>query len=475
MNFKPTGLDFDQHPLVGQQKDMDQDLNYWNLERRENGLYWDGCSLPELALNYGTPAYVVNMGLLRQCYSELSASFQNQGLSARLFYSYKTNPVPAVLQDFAALGCGAEVISEFEFWLARQLGLDGDCIIVNGSCKTGQLIRQAIMSNAALINVESLDELRHVQVIASELGKAASVGMRINPCLPKRRFDFTLFSGTRANIAGFRPTDPEWKQALQFLREDPRLQVKGLQFHIGSGIRQARPYIDALATALKMWTDLLNAGFNPTILDIGGGFGIPTLRVLNLVEAVRFFVWNRPPKIQRAEERSSLTEEIAQSSSRILQRYAREKGVSMPIVYLEPGRALTGASQLLLLQVKSLRRRHDGDATVICDAGALSLSPLLLTEQHRILRVSGSSEERKETYNLVGNLPSPLDLVGLRQRMPVLNPGDIIAVMDVGAYFTALGNNFAGPRPPIILIDQGNASLARERETFEDMISRDHR
>jgi diaminopimelate decarboxylase len=452
---------------------MDQSLHLWDLERHGGDLYWGGCSLPELALNYGTPAYIVNADLLKQCYDELLGCFQNEGFSTRLFYSYKTNPIPRVLKNLAALGCGAEVISEFEFWLAMQLGLRGDCIIVNGCHKTKQLLRQAISSNAALINVESLDDLLLVQAIASEVSKEVRIGMRINPCLPKRSFDFTLFAGTRGNPAGFRPAEQEWKQALQVLRKDPLLHVRGLQFHIGSGIRDSRPYINALTTALEMWTDLLHAGFHPTVLDMGGGFGIPALHGLNLMEAVRFFVWNRPPKLRQASKRNGLITEIAQNSSRILQRYARDKGVPVPDVYLEPGRALTGPSQLLLLQVKSLRRRPGGNATAICDAGAMSLSLLLLAEQHRIIRVSGNPDGPNKTYNLVGNLPAPLDLVGLRQQLPVLSPGDVLAVMDVGAYFTALGNNFAGPRLPVILIEQGKAMIARERETFESMVSRD--
>jgi diaminopimelate decarboxylase len=327
---------------------MNQDLELWNLKRHGQDLLWDGCSLMELARTYGTPAYVVNASLLKQCHKGILESFRREGLNAKLFFSYKTNPIPGILKVISALECGAEIISDFEFWLAESLGLGGPDIVVNGPVKTPSLLQHAVRSGVALINVECLEELRRVQSVVSELAHPVRIGLRINPCLRSRHFDFTLSSGTRANPVGFRPGGPEWGTALQILREEPMLQFQGIHFHIGSGIPHAEPYMAALQTALGMWTDMLERGFHPTVLDMGGGFGTATLRGLNLAEAIQLFGWSRPPKLRRRGRQDNLLNRIACGYSKALNEYAHQYGIGLPTIYLESGRALSGPSQLLL-------------------------------------------------------------------------------------------------------------------------------
>ncbi len=448
-------------------------IGLWNLERHGEDLFWDGCNLVELAREYGTPLYVVNAALIEQSYNTLLGAFRGEGLDTRLFFSYKTNPVPDVLRSIIALGCGAEIISEFEFWLATKLGVRGCDIVVNGSVKSAALLREAVLHDVAAINVESVDEIRLVREIAVELGRSVNVGLRINPCLAKSPLDFTLFTGSRASHIGFTPRSSGWKEALRNLRDDSLLKLKGLHFHIGSGVRASRPYEAALHTALKMWTELHEEGFRPTLLDIGGGFSTPTLKEFNLLEAIRFFGWGRPPKHPGEQSRDKLLKEIARACSTILHRFVREHGIAMPTIYVEPGRALVASSQLLLLKVVAMRRRKNGTHVAVCDAGALSLSPLMLSEHHCVFVSNKAEGGRTAKYDLVGNLPAPLDLVTLRRTLPVLEAGDIIAVLDAGAYFTSLGNNFAGPRPAIVMIEKHAARLARRREAFEDMVSRD--
>lgn len=445
----------------------------WNLERRGGGLFWDGCDLTELAQLHATPLYVINTALLRRSYEDLRGAFQAVGLSTRLFFSYKTNPVPDVLTSLAALGCGAETISEFELWLAEKIGVQGRDTVVNGSVKSHTMLRMAAQRDVAAIHVESTDEIRLLRVIASDLSRPLNIGLRINPCLAKSRFDFTLAAGSRTSHIGFAPASSDWKNALELLRDSPGLRLRGLHFHVGTGVRSARPYQLAMRTALSMWSELLERGFRPEVLDIGGGFSTPTLREFNLLEAACLFGFGRPPRQAAGQARNSLVGEVARVCSAALREFTRAHGIDMPTVYVEPGRALVSSSQLLLLRVVMIKKRVSGADVAVCDAGAMSLSPQLLSEPHAILVANKPAGGRTAKYDLMGNLPAPLDWIGLRQELPILEPGDILAVMDVGAYFTSLGNNFAGPRPAIAIIDKGVPRLARRREAFEDMVSRD--
>lgn len=247
------------------------DIALWNLERRGSLLYWGGCSLSDLARAHGTPLYVVNPGLVTGRYEGFLRLFQAAGLNAKVFFSYKTNPVPAVLKPLAALGCGAEVISEFEFWLADRLSIDGAGIIVNGSVKSQDLLRQAVEKEVTLINVETVEEMLRLRQFASARKRTANVGLRINPCLAKGSWDFTLTAGSKKSHIGFRKGDAAWGEALAILREDPALRLRGLHFHIGSGILSVRPYEAALRVVLEMWRELLERDFIPRFLTSAAG------------------------------------------------------------------------------------------------------------------------------------------------------------------------------------------------------------
>lgn len=452
---------------------MTHDEGTGGLDRRDGWLHWSGCSLADLASRYGTPLYVVNGERLVRAYEAIRRPFEDEGLDTRLFFSLKTNPVPAVLRRIVKLGCGAEVISPFEYWLASKLGLGGSRVVVNGTSKPLELLRQALADDAALLNVESTEELRSIQTIAAQGRRRVRIGFRINPCLRASPLDFTLTTGTRGSHAGFRRGEREWDEAIDLARAEPLLDVQGLHFHIGSGVRSARPYFAATKTALAMWDDLLEAGLRPTILDMGGGFAAAGVKEFNLLEAVRFFGWRRPPAAPLRSRAADLPRDIARGCAAALRGFARERGIPVPTIFLEPGRALVSSSHLLLLRVAAIRPRAGRSPVAVCDAGAMSLSPLLLSERHAVLSVHRPAGSKLSCYDIVGNLPTPLDIVALHQELPPLSTGSLVAVMDVGAYFTALGNNFGGPRLPIVFVDNGAADLVRERETFSQMVVRD--
>jgi diaminopimelate decarboxylase len=448
-------------------------LKDWALERQGNELSWDGCRLTDLAREFGTPLFVVNRGVLEESVRSISGVFGPAGLQARVFFSYKTNPVPEVLRVMAGAGVGAEVISELEFRLAKRLGLGGERIIVNGGAKSEALLRLAVENGADMITVQRLADFQTLERIGQDLGKKVNLGMRINPGLRTRLFNFTVSTGTAKSPIGFVLGSEEWRQALRAIAAKPVFRFRGLHFHIGSGIRTAAPYREALRNTLPFLEDARRQGLVPEVLDIGGGYNISTLKEIDLWEAIRLFAWNKPQRPPRFKPQTLLLGEVAQACSQILGGYCREKGTSRPEIFVEPGRALSASSQLLLLGVKSVVERKKGRLAAICDGGAMSLSHLLLSEYHSIFVANKADGLSGRRYNLYGSLPTPLDFVAAERRLPPLASGDVLAVMDTGAYFTSLSNNFAGPRPAVVMVDNGAPRLIRRRETFEDIFSRD--
>ncbi len=445
----------------------------WELESRDGELYWEGCRLSELSARFGTPLYVVNARMLEKSVAAFRQAFEAQGLKASIFFSYKTNPVPEVLRRLAALNVGAEVISEGEFELAQRLGLRGERIIVNGSNKTVSFLRLAVRQGAALITVQTAAELAALGRISADLGLPANTGLRINPCLRRRLTDLTISTGTSSSPIGFVRGSKDWEAALSILGQSPGLRFQGLHFHIGSGIRDSSLYREALTKTTGFLDDLLERRLVSRILDIGGGFSISTLREIGLWEAFCLFAWNKHQRPPRPRGTGRMPREVAAVCAQRLRQYGTEGGVPLLSIYLEPGRAISASSQILLLTVRSVIQRGRRRPAAICDGGAMSLSPLLLTEYHSLFIANKIGFLRGKKYDLYGSLPTPLDLVAARRELPDLDPGDLVAVMDTGAYFTSLGNNFAGPRPAIVLIEDGRASLIRRRETWDDLFSRD--
>jgi len=446
---------------------------YWELEPRDSELYWEGCRLSELAARFGTPLYVVNAKMLEKSVAAFRQAFAAQGLKSGIFFSYKTNPVPEALRRLAALDVGAEVISETEFELAQRLGLTGERIIVNGSNKTASLLRLAVRQGAALITVQTAAELAALERISGDLGLPANAGLRINPCLRRRLTDLTISTGTRSSPIGFVRESEDWRAALSILGQSSGLRFRGIHFHIGSGIKDSSPYREAMTKTMGFLDDLLERGLVPRILDIGGGFSISTLREIGLWEAFCLFAWNRPQKPPQPQGSARMPTEVAAICAKRLRQHRTEHGIPPLSIYVEPGRAISASSQILLLTVRSVVQRGRRRPAAICDGGAMSLSPLLLTEYHSLFIANKAGLPCGKKYDLYGSLPTPLDLVAARRDLPELAAGDVVAVMDTGAYFTSLGNNFAGPRPAIVLIEDGRANLIRRRETWKDMFSRD--
>ena len=435
-----------------------------NLSRTNGDLAWDGCSLRRLAQAYDTPLYVINSRVLEDAYDQFSAAFLNAGVDARVFFSLKTNPVPEVIRVLGAAGCGAEVISEDELRLVRKLDIDGSRIIVNGAVKTDGLLEASVEAGVALVNMETLDELQRLQQAARRAGKKVKVALRVLPRLRSSRFDMTLSTSRAGSPTGFIAGSKTWLEALDFLETASCLQLRGLHFHLGSGIQAARPYQQTLKQLLPLWKSLCERGFYLDRLDIGGGFNVPSLKSYSIWEAARLMMRGSSAKRKTPADKGFLLAEVARACRTFIDALPAH---NRPAIFVEPGRALSASSQVLLLAVQAIKENEKGEHFALCSGGAMSLSPMLWSEYHEILPVNGMNQQPEKVYTLLGNMPAPLDIVAHRKKLPELHRGDVLAMLDVGAYFTSLGNTFAGALPAMVLIDAGTPRLIRPRLSGE--------
>ncbi len=423
----------------------------WGLTRAAGGLCLDGRPLAGLTDRWGSPLFVVDAARLADNVRRFRRPPAGQTRGVEVFYSYKTNPVPAVLQRLSQLGVGAEVVSPYELWLAQRLGVAPECIIYNGPGKTPDVARTIVERDLLLINLNHREEIELVARAARELGKRPTVGLRVATSDSwSGKFGVPL-AGGQALAA--------YEEALA----QPSLRVVAVHAHRGVGIADEGTLARFVDEVLEFCDALYDRlGLAVELLDLGGSLAVPT--VLPLADSTL-------SPAEQVAHRLTIEAYLALLVGKVEDHFQRA-GRPAPRILLEPGRALTGDTQLLLCRVSSLNTAGDAPARAILDAGE-NIAHILHREYHEVFHVRRWDSPANATYTLDGPTCSPMDSLRADVRMPRLEVGDTLAVMDAGAYLVSFSNSFCFPQPGVVIVEAGRETLVRRPETFEDMIGRD--
>lgn len=433
---------------------------WWGIDvGSEKHLTIQGCDVTKLADRYGTPLYVVDKKRLEEIYRHFHSSFQKRYPNIEVGYSYKTNPVPQVLRFLHTLGASAEVISEFELWLALKLGVAPEKIIYNGPAKTKTGLERAVSNRIKLINIDNPSEIDLIETLAEKYAVRQSVGVRVITSVGwSSQFGLSIRSG-----AAF--------EAFQRLKNKKNLIACGLHIHLGTGIQNVGLYLQAIREVLDFSKKLRQElDLSIAYFDFGGGFGVPTVRLLSNIDSQ--LIQNGYPPLAMNFKHQIPVEEYAEAITDLVGRYYPPNGDEIPTIIFEPGRAITSSAQSLLLEVLAVKQGVGGVDNVILNGGKNITMPLGY-EYHEIFAASKMTESPSRVYNLFGPLCHPGDIVSERKSLPALAPGDILAVMDAGAYFVPNQMNFSNPRPGVVAVASGREELIRRAESFEDIIVND--
>ncbi len=387
-----------------------------------------------------------------------------------MHFSYKTNMVAGLLQVLHEEGLGAEVVSAYELWLAGKLGVSGEQIVVNGPNKSDEELSAAIQAEVGLLVLDNLDELARLEALAARADRVARVGIRLCPDIVPRGMNTSSVTGSRKNQFGMEPDEAQ--EAIGRAAASPHLRLRGAMAHIGSGIHDLGAFRLAVERLLDLQEAMHRAGAEPDLLDVGGGLGARLSREFTTLEMLVYLGIGRLPRkgIQPAAE--DLVQRYGQTVGEAVLEGCNQRGLELPELVLEPGRALVSDAQILLLRVGATRERRGVGRFALTDGGAMTVSMMFLSELHEVFLANREGQDKPVPTSVFGSLPSPMDLVYRNLKLPVLRVGDLLAVMDAGAYFSSTATNFGGPRPPVALID-GEARLVRRRESFEDLAARE--
>jgi len=414
----------------------------------------------ELARRYGTPLHVASRPRLEKDFRRFIDSFRAGWASVEVGYSYKTNPLPGVIRELHSLGAWAEVISHFELWLALKLGVPPDRIIYNGPAKSDEGLRLGIANGIRLINVDNLGEIDRIGRLAREIGVRQQVGVRVVTSVGwSGQFGHGLANG-------------EAREAFVRLAAVDSVEPCGLHVHLGTGLKDVATYLQAIREMLEFARKVeLELGLRIRYLDFGGGFGVPTVRPLDQWDE-RLAALGYPPgpidtgKAPAVEEFTRAIVELMHSF------YPGDEAAAGPMLLFEPGRAITSSAQILLLSVLAVKPGADGSSRVILDGGKNIAMPTGY-ELHELLPASTMRGEYRDLHHFYGPLCHPGDVLLRWKRFPGVQPGDVVALMDAGAYFIPNQMNFSNPRPAAVMVDEDRDWLIRERESFENIVQLD--
>ena len=445
----------------------------WGLQVSSSGeLMVGNFSAVALAKEYGTPLHVVNEGRLVETANDFRESVKSlyPGKTS-VHYAYKCNSVPGIVQMVQSAGLKSEVVSEFELDLALSLGHEGEEIIVNGPCKTDSFLRKCLENRVRLIIVDSLDELEALDQICILEDKNADILLRINPDYTPRGINKGAATGSRKGCAfGFDLKGGEVTAGFNLLKEMKRIHFLGFHFHIGTGIRDPRDYSKALQCLDPLLACSRSAGLTVKIVDVGGGFASMTTRELTSRELLVYQGFERLPSGLSKGNHLTFKDFAGEISNTILKYFPADK---LPELLYEPGRCIVSPNQFLLLTVHRVKDRPGLRKWLITDGGLGTVTMPTFYEYHEVFLCNDITRPPTENVTISGQACFASDVVYRNKLMPRVHAGEVLAIMDSGAYFTALESSFGFARPGIVSVNGAAHRPIRRAETFEDSVCRD--
>lgn len=400
--------------------------------------HWQDVPLADIAAAVGTPAYVYSAPAVRQAFRALSEALAP--VPHAIHYALKANSTLALARLLRELGSGADANSVGEIEVALRAGFIPDQIVFTGVGKTPDELHRAIALGVKVINAESTGELGRIAAIARGLQTTARVALRVNPDIDARSHPH-ISTGLRTNKFGV-PIE----EARAIYREaavTPGLDPTGVHIHVGSQITSLGPLAAAADRVLGLVADLRADGLAIDHVDLGGGLGIS-------------YDGSSVPGL--SDYARTLGEAVA--------------GTDLTLI-LEPGRSLVGAAGVLLTRVVDVKSHPGGPRFAVLDAGMTELMrPALYGAFHRIVPVAPRGGAL-QPYEVVGPLCESSDIFGRDRLLPPLEPGDLMAVLDTGAYGSAMASTYNRRLlPPEVLVEHDAAwRIIRRRQTIDDLLA----
>ncbi len=411
-----------------------------------------GCNLMDLADEYGTSLYVLDEATLRNRCRSFVREFQQRYSNSQVVYASKAYINPALAKLFQEEGLGLDVVSGGELAIAQSVDFPLEQVYFHGNNKTPDELVQAVESNIGRIVVDSFHELDLLNRIAGDAGKVQEVLVRVSPGVDPHTHVHTT-TGILDSKFGFSIQTGHAAEAVRQAVAAENLDLKGLHFHLGSPIFELEPYGVATEVALRFAADLREEGLEMEEFSPGGGFAIAYTRD------------QEPPAVG----------EYADTIISALNSNCDSLGLPSPRLIIEPGRSIIGPAGVAVYRIGAIKDIPGVRKYVSVDGGmGDNIRPALYQAIYEVVVANKASQDPAETVTIAGKYCESGDILASDIMLPVVESGDVLAIPAAGAYCPSMASNYnLNPRPPIVLVKDGQSRLIRRRESYQDMMITD--
>lgn len=409
-------------------------------------LHCDDVALANLAERFGTPLYLYSASTIRERMRAFDHAFGK--VAHTVCYSVKANSNLSILRLLARMDCGFDVVSGGE--LERVLRVSrrtAKKVVFSGVGKTPNEMQAALKADVLLFNVESEAELHALAECAARAKKRAPIALRVNPDVPAETHPY-ISTGLHQHKFGI-PIE-EARGLYARASAISSLKIAGVSVHIGSQITDVKPFTATMERVAELTRALQADGHVIQYVDAGGGLGIP---------------YEHPIGLDFADQASAYADALIRPL----------RGLKIHLL-LEPGRCIVGPAGALLTRV--LYKKTNGTKKFLVVDAAMNdlLRPSLYRAYHEIVPVrvpdqSSSEQNPPQTVDVVGPICETGDFFARDRELPSIHEGDLLAILDTGAYGMVLASNYnTRPRAAEVLVDGKSAKVIRRRETIADLV-----
>jgi diaminopimelate decarboxylase len=407
----------------------------------------------ELAEIYGTPLYVYDTALIRQRAKGFINTFKEQGVQAQVAYASKAFACVAAYQLAAQENLSLDVVSGGELYTAITAGFPAERIHFHGNNKSVAELELAFDTKIGCIVIDNFYEIQLLKELSAAREQHMNVLLRVTPGVEAHTHDF-ITTGQADSKFGFDLNNGQADEAFKQVHNDPYIHLLGLHCHIGSQIFETEGFsmaVEKLMEKMQAWKEVYQ--FEAPVLNVGGGFGI------------RYVEGDTPlePHVYVAETIKKVQEQCA------------VRDLTMPEIWIEPGRSLVGDAGTSLYTVGAAKTVPDVREYISIDGGMSdNIRPALYDAKYEAVIANKATSPQTATYTVAGKLCESGDKLIIDAALQEAVAGDILAMFCTGAYGYSMASNYNRvARPAVVFVEDGQHQLVVKRETYEHIVAND--
>ncbi|RKW38859.1 MAG: diaminopimelate decarboxylase [Moraxella sp.] len=405
------------------------------FQYKNDRLYAENLPVQQLAEQFGTPLYVYSRATLERHWRAFDSALGEH--PHLICFAVKSCSNIGVLSVMAKLGSGFDIVSQGELERVLAAGGDPSKVVFSGVAKSREEIMRGLEVGIRCFNVESLSELKHINLIAGEMGKIAPISLRVNPDVDAHTHPY-ISTGLKENKFGI--SADEARAAYQFAATLPNVKITGMDCHIGSQLTELQPFLDATDRLVLLMEQLKQDGIKLQHLDLGGGLGV---------------TYHAETAPHPSDYAKALLEKL--------------KNYQELEIILEPGRAISANAGILVAKVQYLKSNENRNFAITDTGMNDMIRPALYEAYMNIIEVDRTLVREKAVYDVVGPVCETSDFLG-KQRELAIAEGDFIAQRSAGAYGASMSSNYnSRPRTAEVLVDGEQVYLIRRRESVREL------